>query len=171
MSKRIAKSEEPADLIKRTVDLGREEELVTWDEWFKRAMEIMSQAIPKEHPQLLERLAFRVSLADGRVFAVRQVLAHVARGKCTIGPSRWNEREAICDVITGYVLVGAGEDEFPSAMCVPPTMIASVECVLVPSDADEAAKPTPFGFYKRDGLDVPTQRKEIEEPLLALSPI
>jgi len=155
-------------IIKRTVDLGREEELVTWDEWFSRSMEVMRQAVPDA---LHERLAFRVSLADGRVFSVRQVVTHVARGKCTIGPSRWNDEEAICDVITGYALLGAGEDSLPAALCVPATMITSIECMLVPSEEDESSEnPAPFGFYKRDGIEVPTNRKEVEEPL-ALMPI
>lgn len=150
-------------LIKRTVDLGREEELVTWNEWFGRSMAAMKHAVPKAHH---DRLAFRVALADGRVFSVRQVLSHVARGKCTIQPSRWNEREAICDIITGYLFIGVGDDEMPTALCVSPLTISSVECVLVSEDDAEQAHRAPFGFYKREGMDVPTERKEVEETLV-----
>ncbi|MBL8745083.1 MAG: hypothetical protein JNK58_01865 [Phycisphaerae bacterium] len=146
-------------MIKRTVDLGREEELVTWDEWFGRSIALMKEAIPDKFH---DRLAFRVGLADGRSFGVKQVIAHVARGACTIGPSRWNDREAVCDVVTGYMLMGAGEDEIPSALCVSPVLIISVECVLAP-EPEEDSSATPFGFYKREGIDVPVERKEVEE--------
>ncbi|MDX2115947.1 MAG: hypothetical protein SFZ24_10080 [Planctomycetota bacterium] len=153
--------------VKRTVDLGRDEELVTWDEWFNRSMAIMRQAVPEKHH---DRLAFRISLGDGRTFNVKQVVTHVSRGRCTITSSRWNEREAICDVITGYMLLGADEEGIPAALCVSPSTITSVECLLVPPDDDDPSTHTPFGFYKREGIDVSTQRKEVEEPL-ALGPI
>lgn len=149
-----------APIVKRSVDLGREEELVTWNEWFERSGQVMQQAVPKE---MHERLAFRLTLGDRRQFIVRQVLTHVARGKCTIGPSRWNEREAICDVITGYMFVGRGSDDQPSALCVPPTYIRALECILLP---DESEQPHPFGFYKRDEVRVPHERKEVEETLV-----
>lgn len=154
----------PSAPAKRAVDLGREEQLVTWDEWFARSMSIMKQAVPEpDHA----RLAYRVTLEDTRSFGVKQVVTHVARGKCTIGPSRWNEREAVCDVITGYLLLGAStDDDLPAALCVPPAEIASVECVLMPAGESEDQQ-TPFGFYKREGIDLPTERKEVEE-LLAL---
>lgn len=162
-SPRASKQPAPAPPIaKRTVDLGREEELVTWDEWFARAMDVMQHAVPTANH---DRLAFRVGLADGRVFAVKQVLAHVARGACTIGASRWHEREAICDVITGYMLLGAGEDELPSTLCISPSMITSVECLLAPRDenGESDGPPAPFGFYKREGILAPVQRREIDE--------
>lgn len=152
----------PTPPVHRTVDLGREEELVTWNEWLARTMHAMRQIIPSEQH---DRLAFRVTLDDTRQFMVRQVLTHVARGTCTIGPSRWNEREAVCDVITGYMFVGAGEDQNPSALGVSPASIASVECVLVPEQHDDE-EPTPFGFYKRDGNEPLTEQKEVIETLV-----
>lgn len=161
MARQQANPKPKSPPAKRAVDLHREEELVTWNEWFARSMDVMRRAVPESHHN---RLAFRVTLVDGRPFAVKQVLAHVARGRCTIGPSRWNETEAICDVITGYVFLGAGEDELPAAMCVSPATIASVECVLFPEEEDETPR-TPFGFYKREGIDTPTQRREVEETL------
>ncbi len=163
MAKPPTKPAKRSGLVKRTVDLGREEELVTWNEWFARSMAAMKHAVPKEHH---ERLSFRVALADGRVYSVRQVLAHVARGKCTIQPSRWNEREAICDIITGYLFLGVGDDEVPTALCVSPLMITSVECALVSEDDASPEHRTPFGFYKREGMHVPTGRKEVEETLI-----
>lgn len=159
MTKKPSNTSKRSATIKRTVDLGREEELVTWDEWFGRSIALMKEAIPEK---LHDRLAFRVGLADGRVFGVKQVLAHVARGTCTIGPSRWNDREAICDVITGYMLLGAGDDEVPSTLCISPTLIVSVECVLVPEQEDDTPA-TPFGFYKREGINIPVERREVEE--------
>lgn len=162
-----AHSDAPSNLIKRTVDLGREDELVTWNEWMERAMQVMQQAVPAEKH---DRLTFRLTLADRRQFNVRQVLAHVARGSCTIGPSRWNEREAICDIITGYMFVGAGDDEQPSALCVPPSFIRAIECVLFEAEESEKTN-TPFGFYKREDLHVPLEKRDVTEPLVAHSPI
>jgi hypothetical protein len=161
-----ARQPEVPSIIKRTIDLGREEELVTWNEWMERASLVMKQAVP---PEAHDRLAFRLTTGDRRQFIVRQVIAHVARGKCTIGPSRWNEREAICDVITGYMFVGMGEDAHPATMCIPATFIRSLECVLLPESDDE--KPAPFGFYKRDDFNVPHERKEVEEVLAEVGAI
>lgn len=150
-----------AGVIHRNVDLGREEEFVTWNEWFARAMAGMVEVLPKaDHA----RLQFRVTLVDGRQLIVRQVLSHVVRGRCTLQESRWSEAEAICDVITGYLLLGVGEDDNFAAVALPPREIMSVECVLAPQDENEAA-PTPFGFYKREGLHMPPLRREIEEHL------
>lgn len=159
MAKRPSNPKPTSAPIKRAVDLGREEELVTWDEWFGRSMQVMKRAVPKGRH---DRLAFRVALLDGRAFAVKQVITHVARGACTIGPSRWNEREAICDVITGYMFLGADESEMPSTLCVSPASITSVECVLTGEEEDETSH-TPFGFYKREGIDAPVEVKEVEE--------
>lgn len=153
-----------AAISHRTVDLGREEEFVTWQEWFARTMAHMQGAVPAE---LHERIAFRVSLADGRMFAVRQVMTHVVKGRCSLQASRWSDAEAICDVITGYMFMGVGEDQHMTTLAVPPTEIASVEAVLVGvtagdgEDSDENS--SPFGFHKREGLDVPTEQREIEE--------
>lgn len=154
-------------IIKRTVDLGREEELVTWNEWMERSSQVMKQAVPAESH---ERLAFRLTTGDRRQFIVRQVIAHVARGKCTIGPSRWNEREAICDVITGYMFAGTGDDGRPSALCIPPTYVRSIECILLPEEEEDQPK-APFGFYKREDFKVPHEKKEVEEVLAAIGPI
>jgi hypothetical protein len=150
----------------RTVDLGREEEFVTWQEWCARTMTHMREVVPAE---LHERLAFRVTLADGRSFAVRQVLTHVVKGRCSLQASRWSDAEAICDVVTGYMFMGVGDDELMTTVAVPPVDIASVECVLVGVLADEddpsSDTVTPFGFHKREGLDVPTEQREIEEKI------
>lgn len=144
-----------APIVHRIVEVGREEELVTWNEWFARTQHAMKEILPAEKH---ERLQFRVTLVDGRQFLVRQLMTHLSRGLCTIGPSRWNEREAVCDVITGYLMVGVGEDAELSAISVPPTEILTVECVLVP-DEERA----PFGFYAREGVDVPAKRSEVDE--------
>lgn len=161
---------EPLDLSTaishRTVDLGREEEFVTWQEWCGRTMSHMRESVPAE---LHERLAFRVTLSDTRSFAVRQVLTHVVKGRCSLKASRWSDAEAICDVITGYMFMGVGDDELMTTVAVPPDEIASVECVLVGGLPDEeeagAQSETPFGFHKRDGLDIPTEQREIEEKI------
>lgn len=156
------------DIIHRTVDLGREEEFITWQDWFGRAMGLMRQVLPEEAHG---NLAFRVTLTDGRQFAVRQVLTHVVRGKCTLQPSRWNEQEAVCDVITGYQFLGVGEDQFLTSLTVPPTGIESVECVLVRPGGDEDSESdtskAPFGFYKREALALPLEQREIEEKIKA----
>ncbi len=149
----------------RTVDLGREEEFVTWQEWFARTMVQMRQIVPEEAH---DRLAFRVALADGRMLAVRQVLTHVVKGRCSLQSSRWSDAEAICDVITGYMFIGVGSDEHLTALAVPPTEILSIETLLVPESEEQNEDPsntTPFGFYKREGIDVPTEQREIEERL------
>lgn len=150
----------------RTVDLGREEELVTWQEWLGRAMSTMREAV--EEPDH-DKLVFRITLHDGRAFAARHVLTHVSRGMCSIVPDRWVEDEdathvkghPVCEVITGYMFLGSGEDELPTALCVPPTEIASVECVL-PQTVDE---PEPFGFAAaRLRLDPKSSMEEVDEP-------
>ena len=150
----------------RIVDLGREDELVTWQEWLGRAMSTMREAV--EEPDH-DKLVFRITLHDGRAFAAKHVLTHVSRGMCSVVPERWVEDEdathvkgqPVCEVITGYMFLGSGEDELPTALCVPPTEIASVECVL-PETVDE---PEPFGFAAaRLRLDAKTSMEEIEEP-------
>ncbi len=151
----LANGPSQSPIVHRIVEVGREEELVTWNEWFARTQHAMKEILPAEKH---ERLQFRVTLVDGRQFLVRQLMTHMSRGLCTIGPSRWNEREAVCDVITGYLMVGVGEDEELSAISVPPTEILTVECVLVPEE-----EKAPFGFYAREGVDVPAKRSEVDE--------
>lgn len=143
-------------IVHRVVEVGREEELVTWNEWFARTQHAMKEIVPADKH---ERLQFRVTLVDGRQFLVRQLMSHVSRGLCTIGPSRWNANEAVCDVITGYLMVGVGDDHELSAISVPPTEIMTVECVLTPGEDERA----PFGFYAREGLTVPSKRSEVDE--------
>ena len=154
-------------LISRTVDLGREDELVTWQEWFARSMLQMKQLVCEDEH---ERLAFRVTLADGRGFAVRQVTTHVVKGRCSLEDNRWSDTTAICHVITGYLMYGVGEDGVLTTVAVPPTEIASIECVLVPAQDDEDAENAgsggvPFGFYSRKAMDVPAEQREVEEEL------
>ena len=166
-------SDAPA-LISRTVDLGREEELISWQEWFARTMAQMKGVTPDEHH---ERLAFRVTLADGRQFAVRQVTTHVVKGQCSMEKTRWSDHLAVCNVITGYMLFGMDDDALATTVAVPPAEIASVECVLVPTDEEEAEEESeakqhsnghvPFGFYSRKALKVPAKTREVEEQLKA----
>ncbi len=150
----------------RTVDLGREDELVTWQEWLGRAMSTMREAV-QEADQ--DKLVFRITLRDGRAFAAKHVLTHISRGMCTLVPDRWVEDDSathvqgqpVCEVITGYMFLGSGEDELPTALCVPPLEITSVECVL-PQTVDE---PEPFGFAAaRLRLDNKTSMEEVDEP-------
>jgi hypothetical protein len=153
----------------RTVDLGREDELVTWQEWFNRSARLMGQLVDDAQRG---HLVFRVTLADGRAFAVRQALTHVARGRCQVDLSRWARTSddgskegagmgAACDVITGYMLVGTGSDERPTVVSVPPTEIASVECVLV----EPKEEPQPFGFARYVDMKDRPALEEVEEEL------
>jgi len=149
----------------RTVDLGREEELVTWQEWFNRSARLMGQLVDGAQR---EHLIFRVTLHDGRAFAVRQALTHVARGRCLMDPSRWKRTgngsgDVACDVITGYMLVGTGADERPTVVSVPPAEIASVECVLV----EPKEEPEPFGFARSVDMKDRPALEEVEEELHA----
>lgn len=151
----------------RIVDLGREDELVTWQEWLGRSMEAMREAIPKQDH---DRLVFRITLHDGRAFAASNVLTHVSRGMCTIMPDRWVENEKVktirglpvCEVITGYMFIGSGDDELASALCVPPTEISSVECVLTEAHAG----PESFGFAaaRLNAMSDKPAMQEIEDP-------
>lgn len=141
----------------RAVDLGREEDLVTWNEWMMRCAKVMQHAAASSE-QIDGNPVFRVTLADKRQFMVSHVFTQVARGKCSIGPERWADPaelsetsgrpvgpngEPICDVITGYVFVGTAGDGRPTTLGVPPEMIASVECVLM-LDPKQSA----FGFAR-----------------------
>ena len=105
-----------------------------------------------------------MTLRDGRPFAVFSVQTHVARGKCHIRENRWGEKDAICDVITGYTLVGRAPDGLPTVVSVPPDEISSVECVIIgPADMPDPSltgnvdqgdedngedRPVPFGFAR-----------------------
>lgn len=158
-------------LISRTVDLGREDELITWQEWFGRTMTHMRSATPEE---MHGRLAFRVTLVDGRQFAVRQVTTHVVKGRCSMEKTRWSDQFATCNVITGYMLSGADDDALAVTIALPPAEISSVECVFVPTDEEEAEDAAherngrvPFGFYSKRALNVPTETREVEEQLNA----
>lgn len=161
---------QPAGPLHRTVDLGREEEFVPWRDWFGRTMGEMQQVVPaSEH----RRLQFRVTLDDGRQFLIRQVLTHVVKGRCSLEKSRWNEAEAVCDVITGYLFMGLDGDGIFSAISVPPRAVASVECVLAPPESEDdgeegkggSVSSEPFGFYKRESIELPPAQREIEEPV------
>jgi hypothetical protein len=168
----------------KSIDLGREDELVPWSEWFRRTSEtvehILNEALEGEGPEPdstseSPRWIFRVTLVDGRTFAVTRVSTHISRGRCFVGENRWdmsasqqeirksagkvasviNASRPICDVITGYTLMGTGEDGFPTVLNIPPAMIASVEGVVLPrrvsqSDASDNGKdsPEPFGFAR-----------------------
>jgi hypothetical protein len=151
----------------RIVDLGREDELVTWQEWLGRAMSTMQESVEENQR---DRLVFRVTLRDGRAFVAKHVLTHISRGMCSIVPDRWVEDEKathvngspVCEVITGYMFLGTGDDALPTALCVPPVEIASVECVL-PTVLDE---PEPFGFAAAAQMRVRDKPslEQVEEP-------
>lgn len=168
-----------------SIDLGREDELVPWSEWFRRAAttmeEMLGQTSDSEGDKPLPdapRWVFRVTLVDGRSFAITSVSTHISRGRCFLGENRWevgpnkheltesagkvasviNAGRPICDVITGYTLLGSGEDGFPTVLNCPPSMISSVEAVMLPRRAlngengangeSGADKREPFGFAR-----------------------
>lgn len=157
-------------VVPRSVDLGREDHLVTWGEWFERAYHAMSSVVPDE---LHGNLLFRATLGDGRAFLVREIRQHVSRGACTIQKTRWHERDAICDVITGYLLVGNDEAGVPTTLAVLPDDIVSVECVLGvvsppendPELTQQAQEKRVFGFAQfAKALEArPTRVEEVEE--------
>jgi hypothetical protein len=144
-------------VVPRSVDLGREDQLVTWGEWFQRSHHLM----------------FRATLADGRAFLVREIRQHVSRGACTIMKTRWHERDTICDVITGYLLIGNDESGVPTTLAVLPQDIVTVECVLgvvSPPDNDpeltqQAQEQRLFGFaqFAKALENRPTRVEEVEE--------
>jgi len=158
------------DIVSRTVDLNRENELITWQEWMARSMAQMKEIVPAgQH----ENLAFRITLLDGRAFAVKRFSTYVVKGRCSLEATRWSDHFKTCNVVTGYMFYGLGEDMLPSSLCVPPDMIASIECVLVPiasegENPDEDQNPTrkvPFGFYPRETFESPLEQKEVEEEM------
>jgi len=171
---------------RRLVDLGREEAGVPCAAWFSRASPGMRLLVEQGVMPRLPR-AFRVTLRDGRPYAVFSVKTHIARGKC--GDSgHWREpRERdgaadMCDVITGYSLVGTAHDGRPVVLTVPPDEIASVECVLVQGhpgqvapDTDGDGKPdeddVPFGFAAFTKREDTPELTEEEEPTLFSSVI
>ena len=60
-----------------------------------------------------------------------------------------NAGSPICDVITGYTMMGNGNDGLPTVLNVPPHMIASVEGVLLPRRPSTNKKEDePFGFAR-----------------------
>ncbi|MGP1347926.1 MAG: hypothetical protein ACTS3F_14815 [Phycisphaerales bacterium] len=159
------------EVVPRAVDLGREDHLVTWGEWFGRSQAAMSSVLPEE---FRDKLLFRATLVDGRQFLVREVRSHVSRGRCTIEKTRWHDRDAICDVITGYLFIGHDGMGLPTTVSVLPTDIATVECVLaaVPRPAGPNAEPAndldetmPFGFaaFEQRLRELPTRVEEVEE--------
>lgn len=165
----------------RTVDLGREDEYVPWAEWFGRSAALLDHLVQQGQAPQGPRV-FRVTLQDGRPFAVMSVQKHIARGKCELVPNRWSESgvgpggkfEPICDVITGYTLVGTGPDGRPTVLSVPPTEIASVECVVLVEmlgstelgEGDSEDVELPFGFAAFKHRLAKPQVEEVEEPTL-----
>lgn len=163
----------------RSIDLGREDELVPWSEWFRRTAASMEQVLasmpepekPPEGAPKMPRWIFRVTLMDGRNYAIASVSTHISRGRCFVGDNRWdigptrrevaesagkvasviNTGNPICDVITGYTLTGNGEDGLPMVLNVPPRMIASVEGVILPRmqpPKESSDDREPFGFAR-----------------------
>ncbi len=165
----------PNQHMSRTVDLGREDEYVSWAEWFNRSAALLDHMVKAGQAPAGPRV-FRVTLQDGRPFAVMNVQKHIARGKCELVPNRWSETpggtEAICDVITGYTFVGTGSDGRPTVLSVPPIEIASVECVVMvdlagaPGEDGEEGAEVPFGFAAfKKRLETP-EVEEVEERTL-----
>ena len=159
------------EVVPRSVDLGREDHLVTWGEWFGRSHAAMASVLPEE---FRDSLLYRATLVDGRQFLVREVRSHVSRGTCTIEKTRWHERDAICDVITGYLFIGHDGTGLPTTVSVLPTDIATVECVLaaIPKPAGAESEPgddpdetMPFGFaaFEKRMRELPTRVEEVEE--------
>lgn len=151
-------SDSSGEGMSRAIDLGREEQLVPWRDWFIRAMSALLPIVPEERR---ESMAFRVTLKDKRVLVVRGVETHVSRGRCFVGENRWGERDQICDVITGYVLLGYGLDGLPTVACLPPEMIVSVECVI----AEVPGEREPFGFERFHWQRGQPRMEEVEEML------
>jgi hypothetical protein len=149
----------------RTVDLGREDHLVTWQEWFARAAEVMTKAVEPEHQ---DHLLFRVRLKSGAEYMVQNVMTHVAKGACYPDSARWSSQaieddesgsKAVCNVITGYMMMGQGRDNRPMTVSVTPCQIASVECVLV----EPRKEPEPFGFAAALHTKGRPRLEEVEE--------
>ena len=165
----------------RTVDLGREGHLVTWQEWFGRTAHLMAKSVSEEQRQ---HLHFRITLHTGQVFAIRNVMTHVSRGACYPDRSRWSQTaiadastlpaaagstetvgntsgtRAVCNIITGYMLQGFGPDGRPTTLSVTPCQIASVECVL---SEPKNASSEPFGFAAFQHMKETPELTEVEE--------
>ena len=187
----------------RSIDLGREDQLVPWSEWFKRAAESMEQVLANlpgatpsaEDAPKMPRWVFRVTLIDGRTYAVHTVSTHLSRGRCFLGDNRWdigptkhdvtesagkvasviNAGSPICDVITGYTLMGNGEDGLPMVLNIPPQMIASVEGVVLPrlslkpgaDKKDDDREPFGFARWAAKQAEGDPELDEVEEPELS----
>jgi hypothetical protein len=155
------------------MDLGREHARVPWMEWFKRASDGMDLFMEQGVMPALPR-AFRVTLRDGRPYAVFSVKTHIAERKCGASGD-WREavdgQRDVSDVITGYSLVGTAHDGKPVVLTVPPEEIASVECVLVQGHPGQREKETdadeiPFGFAAFTKEPRTPEMTEEEEPTL-----
>ncbi len=120
-------------MAKPRIDLGRQGEFITWNEWIGRSGEAALKALPEEER---DRLRLVVTLKDGRRMRVHSTEVHAH------DPGA----ESPVAVITGYVFVGhyAGDFEGESviSLAVPPGMIASVEWVELPEEVDNGR----FGF-------------------------
>lgn len=164
----------------RTIDLGREGHLVTWQEWFARTAQLMAASVA---PEQRNHLHFRVTLKDSHIpYAIRRVMTHIARGACYPDESRWSERviagartlpeaagttepvvgtKGICNIITGYMLQGFGPDMKPTTLSVTPCQIASVECVL--SEPKTSGEPFGFAAFHTMKEDQAPEMEEVEE--------
>lgn len=167
----------------RTVDLGREGHLITWQEWFARTAQLMASSVA---PEQRDHLHFRVMLKDSKVpYAIRRVMTHVAKGACMPDRSRWSQAQiasaqslpenagttepvtsgggtkGICNIISGYMLQGFGPDMKPTTLSVTPCQIASVECVL--SEPKSSGEPFGFAAFHTMKEDQEPQMEEVEE--------
>jgi len=119
-------------MAKPRIDLGRQADFITWNEWIGRSGEAAHEALPEDER---DRLRLVVTLKDGRRLRVHSTQVHAH------DPGE----ESPVAVITGYVFVGhyAGDMEGESviSLAVVPAMIASVEWVELPEDEN-----TRFGF-------------------------
>ena len=163
----------------RTIDLGREGHLVTWQEWFGRTAQLMAASVAPEQRNYLH---FRVTLrGSNHVYAIRRVMTHVSKGACYPDRSRWSAKEmadaknlpeqagttepvgtkAVCNIITGYMLQGFGPDMKPTTLSVTPCQIASVECVL--SEPKHTGEPFGFAAFHSMKEEQEPQMEEVPE--------
>ena len=119
-------------MAKPRIDLGRQGEFITWNEWIGRSGEAAHEALPDDER---DRLRLVVTLKDGRRMRVHSTQVHAH------DPGE----ESPVAVITGYVFVGhyAGDMEGESviSLAVTPAMIATVEWVELPEEENKR-----FGF-------------------------
>ena len=122
---------------RRRFDLGRETEMVTWDEWIRRARKSAKRSLSEnEH----EHLRLIVTLRDGRRFRAARTECHTQ----TISGEE-DGKPVEYTAVTGYVFLGHYEGDKDNerlvAIVVQPALIASVEWMEIPVEEERT-----FGF-------------------------